>query len=54
MRNISAGAVLAAEYFPPEVLFPVAFSPLFLQLTTSVVAKLLLKLPDAKGQHSSP
>ena len=52
MRNISAGAVLAAEYFPPEVLFPVAFSPLFLQLTTSVVAKLLLKLPDAKGQHS--
>ena len=47
MRNISAGAVLATEYFPPEVLFPVAFSPIFLQLTTSVVAKLLQKIPTA-------
>ena len=44
MRNISAGAVLAARYFPPEVLFPVAFSPVFLQLTTSLIAKLLLRL----------
>ena len=44
MRNISAGAVLAAQYFPAEVLFPEAFSPIFLQLTTSVIAKLLLKL----------
>ena len=47
MRNISAGAVLAAQYFPPEVLFPVAFSPIFLQLTTSVVAKILQKIPGA-------
>lgn len=47
MRNISAGAVLASQYFPPEVLFPVAFSPLFLQLTTSVVAKILQKIPSA-------
>ena len=47
MRNISAGAVLASQYFPLEVLFPVAFSPIFLQLTTSVVAKILQSIPSA-------
>ena len=52
MRNISAGAVLASQYFPPQVLFPVAFSPLFLQLTTSVVAKILQKIPSAPKQSS--
>lgn len=52
MRNISAGAVLAAQYFPPEVLFPVAFSPIFLQLTTSVIAKILLHLPSAKEEQA--
>lgn len=41
MRNISAGAVLAAQYFPGDVLFPVAISPIFLQLTSSLVVKLL-------------
>lgn len=46
MRNISAGAVLAAQYFPPEVLFPVAFSPIFLQVTTSLIVKIL--------QHTKP
>ena len=49
MRNISAGAVLASQYFPAEVLFPVAFSPIFLQLTTSVVAKILQSIPSAKA-----
>lgn len=41
-RNISVGAVLAAQYFPPDVLFPVAFSPIFMQLTISLVVKALL------------
>lgn len=41
MRNISAGAVLAMAYFPPDVLFPVAFSPIFLQVTTALVVKVL-------------
>nr|WP_326186201.1 bile acid:sodium symporter family protein [uncultured Oscillibacter sp.] len=40
-RNISVGAVLAAQYFPADVMFPVAFTPLFLQLTTSAVVKVL-------------
>lgn len=41
MRNISAGAVLALEFFPPEVLFPVAFSPVFLQASTAFIVKAL-------------
>ena len=41
MRNNSAGAVLAQAYFPGDVLFPVAFSPVFLQATTSVVVRVL-------------
>ena len=41
MRNVSAGAVLAMEFFPPDVLFPVAFSPIFLQATTAFIVKAL-------------
>lgn len=32
MRNISAGAVIAAEYFPGEVMFPVVIGTLFQQV----------------------
>jgi predicted Na+-dependent transporter len=41
MRNISAGAVLAMAFFPSDVLFPVAFSPVFLQATTAFIVKAL-------------
>ncbi|WP_295587213.1 bile acid:sodium symporter family protein [uncultured Oscillibacter sp.] len=41
IRNIAAGSVLAIAYFPGDVLFPVAFSPLFLQATTAVIVKVL-------------
>ena len=41
IRNIAAGSVLAIAYFPTDVLFPVAFSPLFLQATTAVIVKIL-------------
>ncbi len=41
IRNIAAGSVLAIAYFPEDVLFPVAFSPLFLQATTAVIVKIL-------------
>lgn len=40
-RNISAGAVIAAAYFPAEVLFPVAFSPVFFQIVVSFTVKIL-------------
>lgn len=49
LRNISAGAVLAMEYFPADVLFPVAFTPLFLQFTTAMIAKVLRKTPAGKA-----
>ena len=41
IRNIAAGSVLAIAYFPGDVLFPVAFSPLFLQATTAIIVKIL-------------
>lgn len=41
MRNISAGAVLAEQYFPADVMFPVAFSPIFVQVVTALVVRLL-------------
>ena len=53
MRNISAGAVLAQEFFPPDVLFPVAFSPVFLQVTTSFIVK-ALRPPNRAGPTRRP
>lgn len=43
MRNISAGAVIAAAYFPPEVMFPVMIGTLFQQLLASVTTRLLIR-----------
>lgn len=52
MRNNSIGIVLAAEFFPPNVLFPVSLAPLFSQLTTSIVVRLLAKSKAAKEARS--
>lgn len=49
MRNISAGAVLAAQYFPAQVMFPVAFSPIFLQAITAFAVKILLATKAGKA-----
>ena len=49
LRNISAGSVLALQYFPAQVVFPVAFTPLFLQFTTSLIAKILTRIPSARA-----
>ena len=51
-RNISAGAVLAAQYFPPDVMFPVAFTPIFLQFTTSIIVKILMRGKEKKDWGS--
>ena len=48
MRNNSIGIVLASAYFPPDVLFPVSLAPLFSQLTTSIVVRLLQHTKLAK------
>lgn len=41
MRNISAGAVLAAAYFPAEVMFPVMIGTLFQQVLAACYGALL-------------
>jgi predicted Na+-dependent transporter len=43
MRNISAGAVIAAAYFPAEVMFPVMIGTLFQQMLASVFAHFLTR-----------
>ena len=40
MRNISAGAVIAAAYFPGEVMFPVMIGTLFQQILAAVFGSL--------------
>ena len=49
MRNISAGSVLATRYFPADVLFPVAFSPIFLQAIAALVVRFMLASPPGKA-----
>lgn len=44
MRNISAGAVLAAAYFPPKVSIPVVLGMLFQQVLASLYGKFLGKM----------
>ena len=41
MRSISAGAVIAAAYFPGEVLFPVMIGTLFQQVLAACYGKLI-------------
>ena len=43
MRNISAGAVIAAAYFPGEVMFPVMIGTLFQQVLAASFGTLLLQ-----------
>lgn len=43
MRNISAGAVIAATYFPGEVMFPVMIGTLFQQVLAATYAHLLTR-----------
>lgn len=49
MRNISAGAVIAASYFPAEVMFPVMIGTLFQQVLASITARLLGLWKNAAG-----
>ena len=42
MRNISTGAVIAAAYFPGEVVFPVMIGTLFQQVLAATFGKVLI------------
>lgn len=48
MRNISAGAVIAGEYFPGEVMFPVVIGTLFQQVLAALYGSLLRRLGRAE------
>lgn len=49
MRNISAGAVIAGQYFPPEVMFPVMIGTLFQQILAALAGFCL----DRLASHES-
>lgn len=53
LRNISAGAVLASQYFPADVLFPVAFSPIFTQILLALVVKLLRRTKAGRADQAA-
>ena len=53
MRNTSVGGVLAAQYFPPEVIFPVAFTPLFLQISVATVTRILLRTRQGRAWQAA-
>ena len=48
MRNISSGAVIAAQYFPGEAMFPVMMGTLFQQVLAASFGTLLDHLPAEK------
>lgn len=50
MRNISAGAVIAGEYFPGEVMFPVVIGTLFQQVLAAGFGSALRRLGRAGGE----
>ena len=53
MRNISAGAVIAAQFFPGEVVFPVMMGTLFQQMLAGVFAGVMNRmLGDGDGGGS--
>lgn len=53
LRNISAGAVLAAQYFPADVLFPVAFAPIFTQIMLALSVKLLRRTKAGQADQAA-
>ena len=51
MRNISTGAVIAAAYFPGEVVFPVMIGTLFQQVLAAVFGKILIERPQKQKKQ---
>lgn len=50
MRNISSGAVIATQYFPGEVVFPVMCGTLFQQVLASIIGHLFERLTAQAGR----
>ena len=53
MRNISAGAVIAGEYFPGEVMFPVVIGTLFQQVLAAGFSVLLRARTRRRAQRTA-
>lgn len=53
MRNISAGAVIAAQFFPGEVVFPVMMGTLFQQMLAGVFATVMPRLAGGGAPETS-
>lgn len=53
MRNISAGAVIAAEYFPGEVMFPVVIGTLFQQVLAAAYSTVLRRIRAAEERQQA-
>ncbi|MCY9341001.1 bile acid:sodium symporter family protein, partial [Bacillus haynesii] len=51
MRNISAGAVLATGFFPPQVAVPVVIGMLFQQVLAALFGHLLARSELKKAYH---
>lgn len=52
MRNINAGAVLAMQYFPVEVLYPIVVTSLFMQVLVAFLLKLIHRTKLAQSSLS--
>lgn len=50
MRNISAGAVIAIQFFPAEVLFPVMISTLFQQVLAAACGVCIEQFSHSKDK----
>ncbi|MDY3129371.1 MAG: hypothetical protein SOW20_05045 [Berryella intestinalis] len=53
MRNISAGSVIAASYFPAETIFPVMAGVLFQQLLAATFGKIISRMTASKNEEAS-
>lgn len=53
MRNISAGAVIAGAYFPPEVMFPVMIGTIFQQLLAAFYGSALSRCYGTTDEKAS-
>lgn len=54
MRNISAGAVIAAEFFPGEAMFPVVMGTLFQQVLAALAGKVLDRVAPVEALVEVP
>ena len=54
MRNISCGAVIAAQFFPPAVMFPVVAGTLFQQVLAATYGKLMGRILGVRPDAPAP